>query len=211
MRPTAKQLAMRDPALAALVGATPSDFGAEFGGFEFGDDAAGVVASAPTSPFHPSNQAAVQMVWNKAQEDAQRTLQRNRILEPNKGSSLKVERYAFCVNEDLVLGTPSAVNATNQPNTTIRPQRISINAPAPGFMTLENIQAANVSVVVGGTDDAWNYNANGVGQELDLPTLTPANRVTVTGNYTGFVPPGYVGAADYKLVICFKGPASITA
>ncbi len=206
-----KTVAMRDPALAALVGAAPDDFGAEFGAFEFGDDAAMAVAGASNSAFHPNNQAAVQAVWNKAQQDAMLTMQRNRILEPNKGSSLKVERYAFCVNQDLELGTPSAVNATNQPNTTIRPQRISINAPAPGFMTVDNIQAANVSVVVGGTDDAWNYNANGVGQELDLPTLTPANRVTVTGNYTGFVPPGYVNGQDYKLVVCFKGPASITA
>ena len=41
MQPNAMQLAMRDPAMAALMGATPSDFGDEFDGdmgAEFGDD-----------------------------------------------------------------------------------------------------------------------------------------------------------------------------
>jgi hypothetical protein len=73
------------------------------------------------------------------------------------------------------------------------------------------IKVANVSVTVGGTQDAFDYSAIGVEQSLDMPTLSPANRATVLGNYTGFVPPGYVALAAYTFCASFKGPAQIVA
>jgi hypothetical protein len=46
---------------------------------------------------------------------------------------------------------------------------------------------------------------------LDMPTLSPANRATVLGFYTGFIPPGFVLGAAYTFVASFKGPATIVA
>lgn len=213
MRPTSKQLAMRDPALAALLGvhsAPGADFGAEFGdeygvdynpwGAEFGDD--------PKAPITPGQaQAAVAMV--RSQQSA--SARRNALLEPNKGSSVKVERYTFSVNQTLTLGTAVALNASNQPDTTIRPQRVTMNAPSSGFCTIDNIKVANVSVTVGGTLDAFQFSPIAVGQHLDMPTLSPSNRASFAGNYSGFTPPGYVAAASYVFAMSLTGPATVIA
>lgn len=216
MRPTSQQLAMRDPALAALMGAhMGSDFGGDFGdfagddddsygyefGYEFGAEAAGEV---------PPPAVAAQL-WAKHKQDMMKTKQRVALIEPNKGSSAKIQRYTFNLNAAVTLGTASTFSATNQPDTSIRPQRITCNSPSPGFAQLSEIKVANVSVIVGGTSDAWQFNANGVGQSLDLPTLQPANRASFSGVYSGFTPPGFVGGTSYPLTLTLTGPASIVA
>lgn len=244
MRPTAKQLAMRDPALAALLGVLPgSDFGgnSDFGidmaddelgalhsdvnfhgeyGVDFGDDwggdyggdygvefGAGPAIAARSGP----SQSQTIALWKKHRAQVARTTKRGMLLEPNKGSNVKIERYAFAVNASLVLGTAAPITASGQPDTNIRPQRVTMNAPSPGFATIREIKVANVSVTVGGISDAFDYSSLGVGQTLDMPTLTPANRASVSGDYTGFVPPGFVGGSAYLFAASFKGPASIVA
>jgi hypothetical protein len=211
MRPNSSQLAMRDPALAALLGVHSqpgADFGAEFGdeygldswGAEFGDD--------PKAPITPSQaSAAVAMV---RQQQAS-TRNRNALLEPNKGSSVKVERYTFSVNQNLVLGTPLTFTASNQPDTTIRPQRVTMNAPSSGFLTVSEIKVANVSVTVGGALDAFQFSPLAVGQHLDMPTLSPSNRASVAGSYSGFTPPGFVAASNYLFAMSLTGPATVIA
>lgn len=206
MNPNSRVLAMRDSALAALMGVHEgSDFGGEFSGdfgYEFGADAGAMATVAPQ---------AVAQLWAQHAQNTQRTANRAMLLEPNKGSAVKVERYAFYLNQNFTMGTAAALSATNQPDTNIRPQRVTMNAPAPGFCSVSDIKVANVSVIVGGTADAFEFNANGVGQHLDMPTLSPANRATVTGAYSGYVPPGYVGGSAYIFSIGLKGPASIVA
>lgn len=141
------------------------------------------------------------------------TNSRNRILEPNKGSKIKVEKYSFTISQAITLGAAVAFTTLNgQPDTTIRPQRVTMNAPVPMFAFIQEIKVANVSVSVGsGLEDAFDYSAIGVGQQLDMPTLSPANRATVLGQYTGLVPPGYVGGTVTNFSVSFKGPASIVA
>jgi hypothetical protein len=223
---------MRDPALAALLGALPgsnfgteSDFGAEFGddvgddmgddmgddyGAEFGDDYGAEFGAAALTK--PSPQAAL-AAWRALRAKRGMTQHRGRLLEPNKGSAVKVERYAFTISQAITLGVATAFTTlTGQPDTTIRPQRVTMNAPTPMFAFIQEIKVANVSVTVGsGLEDAFNYNANGVGASLDMPTLSPANRATVLGAYTGFVPPGFVGGTPVNFSVSFRGPASIVA
>lgn len=229
MRPTAKNLAMRDTALAILVGAhNPSDFGGEADSFagefgddwgldedlfegDFGDDDWGADFGATAALAKPTP-AKVQAVWKKHASGQARAQKRALILEPNRGSSVKVERYSFSIDQDITFGTAVDINMTGQPDTTIRPQTVTMNAPTPMFATISNIKVANVSVTVGpGNEDAYNYNANGWGRTLDMPTLSPANRATVTGRYTGFVPAGFVGGQTANFNASFKGPASIVA
>ncbi len=239
MNPNSNQLALRDPALAALLGVLPesnfgsehddyagfgAEFGAEFaaefagpgygstnygrGSFNpFGDD-----SSAGLAAMHPAAvvQQAQQIV-QQATQAAAHTRNRGMILEPNAGSSIKVERYTFSLNQTLTLGTVVAINASQNPDTTLRPQQVTCNAPAPGFATFSEIKLSNVSVTVGGTADAWQFNANGVGRHLDCPTLSPANRALMLGNYSGYVPPGYAAASPYIFCLSFTGPASIVA
>jgi len=237
MRPNANQLAMRDPALAALMGIVAiggtnfggdlarhsvhgesdfgDDYGAEFGddmGAEFGDDygAEFGAAAAPRSPRPSPQQLAA--LWNSHHQKKAHSAKRGALLEPNKGSDVKVERYAFSISQAITMGTAVALQLTGQPDTNIRPQRVTMNAPSPMFAFVSEIKVSNVSVTVGGgVEDAFNYGANGVGQSLDMPTLTPANRATVLGSYSGFVPPGFVGGSAVFFTATFKGPASIVS
>lgn len=209
MNPNARKLALRDSALAALVGAeTGADFGIEFGddysggadyGIDFGADAP---VGAPVNPT---------ALVRSAQMQAHVTQRRLNLIEPNKDSKVKIERYSFALNATLTLGAASAINMSGNPDTHLRPQRVMMNAPSPGFATISEIKVANVSATSGGSHDAFDFSPVAVGSHLDLPTLSPANRAQVLGNYTGFVPPGFVGGAAFTFVASFKGPALITA
>lgn len=240
MRPNARQLAMRDPVLAILMGAMAgegadfgsehnvfgSEFGADFGdewgsefspmnvGSDFGDDdigadfGAAVAAGAITKPSPTQmTQMYVAAVKKKAKTD-----KRKNLLEPNAGSSAKIERYSFSLSQAITIGTAAAISITGSPDVDIRPQRVVCNAPCPMYVFLTLLKVANVTITVGpGVEDAFDYSAQAVGTMLDMPTLTPANRATVTGNYTGFVPPGYVATTASFFVTSFKGWASIVA
>lgn len=217
-------LAMRDPAMAAIVGAIPSDnFGADFGrrkgtavGADFGADEMGafgddlgadeVGAFGAASRPSPSQLHAL---WARESARKQHQNRREMLLDPNRGSSTKVERYTFSLNQAIVLGTVSTIQMTNQPDTTIRPQKVQMNAPAYGFVTLNEIKVANVSVTIGGISDAFEYNALATDNHLDMPTLNPSNKASILGSYTGFVPPAYAPAATYTFVASFKGPATV--
>lgn len=211
MRPTNKQLAMRDPALAIMLGAlaTPgSDFGTEFGRArtKFGDDYG--ADSVPT----PEN---MQRAWNQHIDKMNKGSTRSRelVLEPNMDSESKIQRYTFAANQDLTLGVAVPVNAGQNPETHIRPQRVTVNTPFgfAGFGTLSSIKVANVGVIVGGVKDMSDFAATAFDTHLDVPTLSPANRVVATGNYSGRTPPGYAPASLFTLCISYTGPASMVA
>lgn len=110
-------------------------------------------------------------------------------LEPNRYSDLKVERYTFSLNKDVVLGSPCSFYMVNMPDVNFRPQDLVMNAPCPGMFIVEDLRVANVSAFIGGPADAAAYSAPGI--KLDLPTLTPANKMTARVRYTGLVPPPY--------------------
>jgi len=222
-----RELALRDPALAAIMGIDDfgsefgnefgADFGDEFGGYQFGADPSALRSSLAglASPsirsmaLPPAQVAAVQEIVQQHQETERRTAGRVNMLRPNAGSKVQVERYAFAINAALVLGAASAIDESNSPDVTIRPQRVTMNAPSTGFVTISELKVANVSVSVGGTQDAADYAPNAVGSTLDMPTLSPANKARLLGNYTGFVPPGFAAAAAYTFCCSLKGPAVV--
>jgi hypothetical protein len=230
-----REIAERDPALAALMGIMGSDFGDEFeafdgvdgepdlfegetqfGGISFGedDDDMGLEsifgAAAPSAAINPQvAQRIVQHHMQKRQHRDRRLL----LLEPNKYSEVKVERYTFSVSQVIsTLGTAQTLGpVSNSPDVNFRPQRVTCNSPSPGFVLIAEGRVANVSFTVGGTIDSWQFNANSVGQSLDVPTLTPANKATFTGNYTALVPTPLSGTGSYTFIMSFTGPASIVA
>jgi hypothetical protein len=240
--PTASLLAKRDLATMAILGLQVSNFGSRFAGefgddvgddygadvgddvgdiaaemgAEFGDEVGAAVAAKLRGRRRPQRAApanpAIQAAWQKHQMEKARTQRRAAILNPNQGSGVKVERYAFSISTAIVIGTGAGIAITGQPDTTIRPQRVSMNAPSTNYVFINEIKVANVSVTVGaGAEDAFNYNPMGVGQSLDMPTLSPANRATVLGTYTGYVPPGFTAGMNTQFTVTFKGPASVIA
>lgn len=218
--PNARLLASRDPASMAALGLSPVNFGSEFAGDfgfdpnlasihgDFGEDEEfSMLAGDFGADAAP---AATGAVVRAAAAKRHRTAQRASILHPNQGSDIKVERYTFSVATPLVIGTASAIDMSNNPDVSIRPQRMTTNAPMVMFVTISDVKVANASVTVGGAAlDAFQFNPNAVGQTLDLPTLTPANRVRVVGAYTGMVPPGFVVGSTVQFSVSFNGPATV--
>lgn len=142
--------------------------------------------------------------------DPTSTVARTMLLDPNRNSAVKVERYSFSWSptSNLTLGTASSLSTfTQQPSASIKGQRLLMNAPAYGFVTVDTLQIANVNVLIGGTEDAYTYSANAQGVMLDLPRLDPQNRATCSADYTGLLPVGYTAAAEYKFIVTLQGPA----
>lgn len=211
---SAKQLAMRDLARAALMGAV-ADQGANFGfgdDYGFGDDEMGADdpysadygfgAPRPRRPAPRRPQGAHPAAWSNTEN---RTL----LLDPNRNSSVKVQRYSFSlVASNIAIATPSTIASFfNQPSTSVKPQRMVTNAPAPGFWYITMLQVANVNVLVGSTEDAYTYSALAQNVLLDLPRVDPQNKVTSAGNYSGSTPQGFSAAAAFTPILTLQGPA----
>lgn len=212
---------MRDPAMAALLagGALASmgaDFGEDFGdegdewAGEFGVDAAPAPQTAAAIAATVPHSELVK-TYHAHRTRMSRAAKRELILDPNKGSSLKIEGYDFSINFAIVLGGAGATafSVVRQPAVKIRCERFEVNAPSYGFVTLSSVQVSNVNGLVGGLADAFRYTAQAVGTRLSLPTIEPYTPVTVSGNYTGFVPPGFAIGQAYTLSFGFLGPARV--
>lgn len=142
------------------------------------------------------------------------TASRTALLDPNRDSAVKVERYSFSWSPaaPLVLGggAPVAIPTfTQQPSTSIKGQRLLMNAPVPGFVQITTLQIANVNVLVGAAEDAFTYSPTAMGVMLDLPRLDPQNRATAAGTYSGMLPLGYTAGFSFVFVITLQGPATL--
>jgi hypothetical protein len=178
-----------------------ADFGIDYGygrNPHFGADGFG--ADAPT----PENQLAA---WHEKQA----TRNRERILYPNADSASKIQKYVFAVNQTVVNQTASDIFATQNPQTQIRGQRVTCNAPLEGWGTLKQIQLANVNVIVGGVVDMFDFSSRAMDAEMDLPTLSPANAVQVSGRYSGLLAASYIAGADFIWALSLKGPSNMVA
>ena len=115
------------------------------------------------------------------------------------------------LSQPIVMGTAAILSMSLQPSVTVRPQRCAFNSPSFGFATIAGIFLANVNAMEGGATDSAIYSARSVGVHLDLPTLSPANRLSIQGNYTGLIPPGYGIAQNFLFVASFQCPATVVA
>lgn len=232
----ADNLMMRDPAMAALMGGMGADFGgyevgADFGygqddwgddaGAEYGEDEAGAEFSADfgaarRSPHRPSPQAMAR-AYAHMQRQNHRRYTRELMLDPNQGSTLKVENYTFAVNivdtiskVSPVFGTPGSLTGENTPNTYLRPEIVTINTPIMGLVSYSAISVGNVNGTVGGQGDAFDFSplAPRSGKQ-SYPLLSSSTKVTFAGSWKGFTPAPYNVGDSYDLVMSFKGPATM--
>ena len=135
------------------------------------------------------------------------THHRMRMLDPNGNSRVKVEGYSFPIVFNLTLGTASSPTATLQPNAMIKPTQVFMNAPAPAFVLISQLQIANVNAILGNADDAIFYSAGSFRTYTKLPLLDMSTRATFAGTYTGLVPPGYATSFVFPFTVTIQGPA----
>ena len=182
-------------------------------GSEFGDDA---------DPF-------TRRLLARLKKTQEATHRRQAILEPNKGAGVQVERYTMGVIPTDTQGNPTFITAigstvaaitltgSRSPDCHFRPQRVTTNAPQPGLIMISMAKVANVSYIVGGQIDAWQFNSNAWDQELNLPTLTPANSAAFQGQSVPittlpsniFVSTGFT-TSQFQFAVSFTGPAMVT-
>ncbi len=197
MNPNAKMLALRDPAKAAMMGAIAgADFGMDAGfGYQFGADGAFGEDLVPT----PQNM--VQALTEK----------RERILNPNADSTAKTQRYVMGLSQAQVFGTAAPIVLSGRPRTKFRPQRLTANVPFPGLAYFKSMQVSNVGILVGGKIDAWDLIAEGIDEELDVPTLGSQDEVSVAGDFTAVFAAAdpFATGNDFLLTLSLKGPASM--
>jgi hypothetical protein len=228
----AKDLAQRDPALAALVGAQDgADFGADPNHPSFGAEPGFFSWDAPGAEYYGYNPIGAEgffagnfgtdgpppkptpeqalALWNKTHAQARETARREALLNPNANSTKKVERYSLSIRQNLVVGTASTFTVTKNPQTELRPQRIETNVPSPGFCIITDVKVANVSVMQGDGMDAWELNPTAWGVQYDIPTLSPANGVTVSVEQSTAVPSGFDTSDAFPFMISFLGPSSM--
>ena len=238
--PNSNVLMHRDLAAAALMGAIArngADFGADFGdemygdfGGEFGDDMAADIAAEVAADFGDDVGAAVaqaitarkaapltrtnapQMAaWNKMRAVQRKSQSRAALLNPNAGSTVKVESYELPMSEAIVIGTAlTFMGLSTTPQTKFKPNALVCNAPIPGFAFIQDIKAANVSASVSNfLTDAYNYNANATRSTIHLPTLEPQTTVSITGQYTGAIPPGVLAGTPSQFCATLYGPSNL--
>lgn len=227
-----RALAMRDPALAALMGADGDDFGADvrdafspggaydFGqdpyggymGYEFGADAvpgvapAGLAAAAGVVPRPTADQ--LMQVWQQHHIRLNKMNSRVALLDPNADSPVKIEGYDFTLDSSFSLGTGGAFNVSDSPDTVLKPIKITSNIPTPGIVYLSEIKVANVDILIGGTQDAFNYGAQVNGQHIRMPKVLPSNKIRMAGNATTFAPSPFT-SGTFTFVLSFQGPATV--
>jgi hypothetical protein len=123
---------------------------------------------------------------------------------------MKTGRYVFSLSQSFTLGTGGAIAMQGNPAVTFRPQRVVANAYFPGLYYIQDIKVANVSVSVGGgATDANVFSASAQGVELDMPTVSPAQQISITGTFTTLAPVPYTPAAAYLASVSLIGPAKL--
>jgi hypothetical protein len=214
-----KVLVGRDAAVAALVAALPADFGAdhdfgdEMAGDAMGDDMAGDFGDDFGDDFGAAHRHAANAAPGAAKTSAQKyaaARYRNRMaqLNPNYGSKLAVENYVFTLSAPILIGTGGAWQASANPATRFRPERVITNVAQPGFAYVSDIKTANVSGVVGNAQvDAWAFNPLATGVSLSLPTCDPGQVITALGTATNVVPTWSSQGATFVMTISMVGPS----
>lgn len=144
----------------------------------------------------------------------QKTKERETLLwRDRKHRDLEVENYTLGVVATQVIApmtrTPLALSGAQAPDTHFRPRRVTTNVPSPGFILFSLLKLANVGAIVGGMTDAWQLAATAWEEELDLPTLTPANNMSFAATFTGITVVPFTNS-PFQFIVSATGPAAIT-
>jgi hypothetical protein len=112
---------------------------------------------------------------------------------------------------NIVLGTAQDLELYGNPHAAFAPHRLTVNVAWPDFFYIDDIKVGNVSHSLGATtdayefSDAWETVMSGRARIYPLPTVEPAQRITVAGKYTGRIPQGMKAGETFPLKFSFHG------
>lgn len=171
----------------------------------------------PRDPDYKPTPQEAEIAFKRMSERERATHERVALLDPNRNSDIKIERYVFSLNpvqfsqgEGLKWGVLNGWTAFKSPQVPFRAERLVLNVPIRGLVYLNTIQAANINAQIGGIADAYSFNANSQ-NAISLPVLLPQNTMQVAGTWTNVVPSPYRENIEFVLCIDFFGWATIIA
>jgi hypothetical protein len=217
MRFSSRQIAARDPAMAALMGSMPASFGNDrtesrdlatsdlhHGAYENAD-----MLDTDANQLGRDNREISTLESYRRQDLIMRKLASERAMDPNRGLSVKIGRYDFSVSTPIVIGDANGFSVSRQPQTRIRSKRLFCNAPCPQFVTISALLVANINVFIGGPSDAFTYSSQALDSIIDLPTLYPQNQLTIDGTYSGIAPAPFAEGLTYNFISTIQGSAHL--
>jgi hypothetical protein len=217
-----RQIAQRDPAMAALLGAMPARFGWE--GSYSDARASNELADRDLTHGNFANAELLDTDANGLRRDSDmistlesyrrrdlivRKLEQERCMDPNRGLAVKIGRYDFSISTPITIGDATTFSTPRQPQTRIRSKRLFCNVPCPQFITLSALLVANINVFIGGPSDAFTYASQSLDSVIDLPTLYPQNQMTVDGSYSGIAPAPFADGFSFNFIATVQGSAHL--
>jgi hypothetical protein len=190
-----------------------------------------VVAARGISEYAEIEQVNNRAVFDKLDDALQAwdAYHRAQLLSPN--SEIQTIETRFDLSYEITLGRPCKFVIEGHPPRTMRPSRVRINAPVPGFLIIEEWRIANVILNVDTSnhdyreyqEDAFVYTDTPTfdGKQVNWPTLAVQNRFRATLQYTGLVPaslkdcvgvsvgPVTVSGMKFKVQVRLTGPGLI--
>jgi len=147
--------------------------------------------------------------------DRLHNFRRSILLDPNRGSRIKVENYELPLSCIFTIGTQNLfLTAEANPLVEFKPMGLVCNVPAPNFVYIYDIKAANVSASISHhTSDAWIYNPSSIRSTLNLPRLLPQNNISIhVLHYDGCTCPcGFILGTQFRFTATFFGPAEMAS
>ena len=131
-------------------------------------------------------------------------------LDPNGNLEEHVRRYTFSLDEKVTLGKEKSLFMKNGPLAPMTPEKILFNVPCFNFALIATIQCGNMSIVIGGYEDAGNYTPDKPAGRYKCKHIGTADQVVVMGVYTGLSPAPFTEGNEYMIVATFQGPARLS-
>lgn len=128
---------------------------------------------------------------------------------------LRTESSIFTMNPLVqYFGTASDWTVHCNPCVVFRATRLFVNVDCPGLVYIRSILVANINVQIGsGEADGYTF-SRGRDKDspvfkVDCPTVGPQNMVSVSGRWTGYVPPGRPVTGAFLIALDFEGESAI--
>jgi hypothetical protein len=127
-------------------------------------------------------------------------------LRPFQQSSQFVYSVGIACTPIFRLGHPYPLLGEGGANKRMVVERITMNVPCPGFISITTFMIGSVDMLNGGVMDAFAFapqNFSAVSPRLIISETTD---ILIEGSYTGLVPPTYKENYRYLFTTSFSGP-----
>lgn len=126
--------------------------------------------------------------------------------KPEEVKEVIKHRYSCTINKRLQLGSARSFYVSISPERGFTPDRLVMNAPCYGFITIKRIWIGD-TLLVGGSEDAFSYSASNTTMKLSVPYISEYDEIQLEADYNGMCPAPFCVSAPYLFCATFQGEA----